>query len=332
MSLKARAWALLAIPTLIWGLSYPISRVALDHLSPWAYTGLRFLFGALSLLPLALRQRRRPAPLAYTGKHSPRLWLWTGLLTGFLLSCGAVMQTYGLARLPSGQVGFLTAVYSSLVPVLALVIGFVPRLLVLVGMLVSFIGLFFLAGGVAVFGPAGGLVMAANFFWAAQIVTAGYFAAKVNTWLYILAQNLSAGLLVTGLAAIGGFLPTWEVFWQTLPFTMWGILSAGVAYVCQTQAQKSVSSTTVAVISPLQIVIAAAAGVVFLGEVMTGRMIWGASIIILGSLIAQLAREAVPLTADHPYYRLINRLRLVLAAASVGVVASLLVWSVTAYN
>ena len=155
---------------------------------------------------------------------------------------------------------------------------------------------------------------------------------KVNAWLFTLAQNLTAGLFMTTLAAFGGFLPTWEIFFQTLPFTMWGILSAGVGNLCQTLAQRNLSSTTVAVLSPLQTVIAAVAGMIFLNEVMTGRMIWGASIIILGSLIAQLAREASPLTPDHAYFRLLNRLRLVLAVVAVGALLSLVTWSAAAYS
>ncbi|MDR3037754.1 MAG: DMT family transporter, partial [Candidatus Adiutrix sp.] len=147
MSLKTKALILLAVPTLIWGLTYPIGRVALEQLSPWAFSGLRFLFGALSLAPLALKQRRRPAPLAYTGDHSPRLWLWSGLLVGLILSCGSIMQLYGMTRMSAGQASFISALYASLVPVLALMFGFVPRLPVIAGILVGFIGLYLLTGG-----------------------------------------------------------------------------------------------------------------------------------------------------------------------------------------
>ena len=281
-------------------------------------------------MPLALRQRRRPAPLAYTGDHSPRLWLWSGLGVGVILSCGSLMQLYGMTRLSAGQVSFITTLYGSLVPVLALVLGFVPRPPVVVGLLVGFAGLYLLTGGgAASFGPAEGLVMAANFFWAAQIVVAGHFAAKVNPWLFIMAQNLAAGILLTALAALGGFLPSWEVFWRTLPFTMWGILSAGVAYLCQTLAQRDISSTTVAVFSPLQTVIAAAAGVFFLGESVTSGMVWGAAIIILGSLIAQSGRDSVRLTPGRRHYRLLNGLRLILGALILTAAVGLPVWALT---
>jgi drug/metabolite transporter (DMT)-like permease len=328
---KIRALLLLGLALLIWGLTYPISRVGLEELSPPAFSGLRYLFGALSLLPMALGQRRRPAPLAYTGGHSRWLWLWAGCLVGLILSFGSIMQAYALVRLPSGQVSFITSLYCSLVPVLALVLGVVPRPLVLAGLAVSLVGLYLLTGGGAAgLGPSAGLVMAANFFWAAQIVAAGHFVAKVNTWLFILAQSLAAGLLMTGAAAIAGLLPTWEVLVKTLPYTMWGMLSAGVAYLCQTMAQRELSDTAVAVLSPLQCVIAALAGSMFLGEVMTGRMICGAAIIVLGSLLGQAAREAVRLTPEHRRFKLLNRLRLVLGALSAITVLILVSWAIAA--
>jgi len=331
VSAKTKALLLLGLTVLIWGLSYPIGRLALRDLSPPAFSGLRFLFGALSFLPLAVRHRRRTSPLAYTGRHSPRLWLWGGFLNGFLLSCGTILQACAMAQLPAGQVSFITALYSSLVPVMALVMGFVPRPLVLAGLLVSLTGLYLLTGGAeAGLGPAAGLAMAANFFWAAQIVASGYFVAKVNAWLLTLAQTIAAGLLMTGAAAAAGLMPTWEIFFKTLPYTMWGILSAGVAYLCQTIAQREISATTVAVISPLQCVVAALAGLIFLGEIMTARMVWGAAVIILGSLLAQAARDAVRLTPEHRHFEFWNRLRLVLGVLSAATVLGLLAWSIAA--
>jgi drug/metabolite transporter (DMT)-like permease len=319
----------MGLTVLIWGLSYPICRMALRDLSPPAFSGLRFLFGALSILPMAIRHRRRPSPLAYTGRLSPLLWLWGGLFNGFILSCGTILQACAMTQLSAGQVSFITSLYSSLVPVMALVMGFVPRPLVLAGLMVSLAGLYLLTGGAeAGLGPAAGLAMAANFFWAAQIVASGYFVAKVNAWLLTLAQTIAAGLLMTGAAAVAGLMPTWEIFIKTLPYTMWGMLSAGVAYLCQTIAQRDLSATTVAVISPLQCVIAALSGLVFLGEIMTGRMVLGAAVIIMGSLLAQAARDAVRLTPDHRHFKFWNRLRKILGVLSAVTVLALLAWSI----
>jgi drug/metabolite transporter (DMT)-like permease len=154
--------------------------------------------------------------------------------------------------------------------------------------------------------------------------------SKVNAWLFTFGQSLAAGLLMTGAASVIDLMPAWEVFIKTLPYTMWGILSAGVAYLCQAMAQRDLSATAVAVLTPLQCVIAALAGLIFLGEIMTGRMIWGAALIVLGSLLGQAAREAVRLTPDHKRFRVWDRLRRVLGIFCTVTVLALLVWAIAA--
>ena len=330
MSPKLRALIFLFTATLIWGFSYPIGRAALEHLTPWAYGGLRFMFGSLSLMPLALKQRRRPAPLAYMGQDSPLLWLWAGMLSGLCLSCGAVLQLYGLSRIPASQVGFITTLYVSMVPILAFINGYIPRPLILVGLGVGLIGLYLLTGGsTGGFGKNQALLLVADVFWATQVIITGHFAGRVNTWMFSLSQAMTSCLLTLGLAFAGGFMPGWSIFFQTLPFTMWGIISVGVAYTCQAIAQREVSSTSAALIFPLQSVIGAVAGVVFLNEYMNGRMVTGAAIIVLGCIIAQFAKESAKVEPDHKYWRHLKAARitvgLLMGLATIGA----FIWAVT---
>lgn len=328
MSPKIRALMFLLISAFIWGFSYPIGRAALEHLTPWAYGGLRFMFGTLSLIPIALRKRRSPAPLAYTGNISPYLWLWGGMLGGLCLSCGAVMQLYGLSQIPASKVGFITTLYVSMVPVLAFVAGYMPRLLIVVGLGIGLVGLYLLTGGSSGgFGRNEAMILVADVFWALQVIITGHFAARVNTWLFSLSQAMTSCFLVLGLAIVGGYMPTWTVFFKTLPFTMWGIMSVGVAYTCQALAQREISSTSAALIFPLQSVIGAGAGVLFLGEHMSSRMIIGAGVIVLGCLIAQFARESTVIDPANKYYRPIRYARLSLGAIIGLFTISAFIWS-----
>ena len=47
---RAELWLLLA--AVIWGFAFVAQRVGMDHVGPFTYNGVRFLIGALSLLPL----------------------------------------------------------------------------------------------------------------------------------------------------------------------------------------------------------------------------------------------------------------------------------------
>lgn len=331
MSPKLRALLFLLFAALIWGFSYPIGKLALKELTPWAYAGLRFMFGTLSLLPIVLRRRRQPAPTAYAGNDSPRLWLWSGALGGVCLSIGAILQLTAMSRMQASEVGFITTLYVSLVPVLAFVIGYMPRLLVIVGLSIGLVGLALLTGGVnpGALGKNAALVLAADVFWALQVIITGRFAGRVNTWLFSLAQAMTSSILVLTLAFFTDNLPTWNVFLHTLPFTMWGILSVGVAYTCQTLAQRDISPTSAALIFPLQSVIGATAGVFLMGEVMTRNMIIGAAVIVIGTLVAQFARESAPVTMEHKHWKPILAARwgvgLLLGLGTAGAMA----WALT---
>ncbi|MBL8968370.1 MAG: EamA family transporter, partial [Spirochaetaceae bacterium] len=52
---------LLTLTAVIWGFAFVAQRVGMDHVGPFAYNGVRFALGALSLLPLWVFLRRRPA-------------------------------------------------------------------------------------------------------------------------------------------------------------------------------------------------------------------------------------------------------------------------------
>ena len=43
---------MLLVTAAIWGFAFVAQRVAMDHMGPFSFNGVRFLLGAISLLPL----------------------------------------------------------------------------------------------------------------------------------------------------------------------------------------------------------------------------------------------------------------------------------------
>jgi drug/metabolite transporter (DMT)-like permease len=70
----------------VWGSSFAVQRVAATQVGPFLYTGLRFLVGALALLPL---MGRRLSGLS-------RCELWGGVLAGSVVFAGSLLQQVGL--------------------------------------------------------------------------------------------------------------------------------------------------------------------------------------------------------------------------------------------
>ena len=329
MTPKVRALILLVLATVIWGFSHPIAQVAMREIDVLAYGGLRNFFGALSLLPFALKQWRRPVPGAYTGNYFPYLWVWSGLLAGVCLCAGAVLQLYALVHLPTTQVGFITSLYVSMVPVLAFVIsGYIPRFLVVFGLGLGVVGLYFLTGGdSAPMDKRVGMVLIADLLFAFHILINGYFAPRVNTWLFSLSQATTCSAIFFVLAFFADQLPTSEVFWGTILFSMWGILSVGVAYSFQSMALKYLSPSLTAMVFPLQAVVSAAVGTYFLGEIMTSRMIVGGAIIIVGCVVAQFSRDSIQVTSEHKYWKPVNYLRLTVGGMVILGTVLIFIWS-----
>ena len=112
-----KAEALLLLAAVIWGFAFVAQRVSTDHVGPFTYNGVRFLLGALSLLPLLWLIRRSAAPMGF-GRW--RRMLAGGLLAGLMMFAGASLQLIGIAHTTAGKAGFISGLCVVIVPLLGL--------------------------------------------------------------------------------------------------------------------------------------------------------------------------------------------------------------------
>src|SRR6478609_4847035 len=128
--------ALLAI-TALWGSTFLVVHLAMQHSGPWFFVGLRF--AVAGLLGLVVFHR------ALRGMR----WrdIGAGAAIGVSIALGYGLQTMGLQTISSSTSAFITALYVPLVPLLQwLVFRRAPRPLTLVGVALAFVGLLLLAG------------------------------------------------------------------------------------------------------------------------------------------------------------------------------------------
>ena len=93
--------------------------ITMNYIEPFAFNGVRFLLGGLSLLPLiAWLARGRPIP---PPTEPGRLWLGSAI-AGTLLFVAATLQQVGLLYTTAAQAGFITGLYLVLVPILGLLL------------------------------------------------------------------------------------------------------------------------------------------------------------------------------------------------------------------
>ncbi|MDR2142286.1 MAG: DMT family transporter [Deltaproteobacteria bacterium] len=307
MSDKTKSILLLLTAAIIWGVSYPLNRRALaDQISPFGFSGLRYLFGWLALAPVALRLGRRSAQASYFTQVHKYCWLWGGLLAGLILGVGNGIQNYGLALTTATKAGFLNSLYVALVPMFGLILGIIPARLVWVGLSVSLLGLFLIShpGSEGSFNRGDAYIIVSDLFWATHVFVLGFFTVRVSPWLFIFSQTLFGCLVSFLFAELTGGWPTMAQFALIWPYAAWGIFSVSGAYLCQALAQRRAATPTlVALIMQAQSVVAAITGVIFLGEAVTGLLVLGALLMIGGTLLAQLHTDSTKLSPDHPHYR-----------------------------
>ncbi len=114
---KRRLWADLALllVAFIWGVAFVVQRVAAAEVQAFVFNGVRFLLGALVILPFASIQARRRAE---SGEMNWNLSSLTGrkylpgvLLAGLLLASGAAFQQIGIKYTTASNAGFITGLY-----------------------------------------------------------------------------------------------------------------------------------------------------------------------------------------------------------------------------
>lgn len=317
---RLRASLLLLLVAFIWGSAFVAQKTAFPEagsegggdpeLGPLAFTGLRFLLGALIVLPFALREGRR-ATTSGAGPM-PRRWVVAFGGVGVVLFLAAWTQQIGIIGTSVTNAGFLTAVYVPLVPVLGLALFRQPvRPIIWFGALGSLTGAWFLTGaaGVGLSALSAGdlWVLVSALFWALHVILVGQSMARLPRPLTLATVQFAAcALLGCGAAALlePTTLAGLGAVWPELLYA--GGLSVGVAYTLQVVAQRHTPPAAAALILSTEMVFAALAGAVALGERLAPGQWIGAALILASILVVEVSaavagrRRGPGPAASHP--------------------------------
>jgi len=296
MMRKRRLWADLAllIAALIWGVAFVIQRIAAVEVQAFVFNGIRFLVGALVILPFAFgRAMRRAGPGEMgwkTGGRMPGKYLPGVLLAGLLLASGAALQQVGLKYTTASNAGFITGLYVVLVPIFLTFGGRhkLPRPMVWVAAFLSAFGLFLLSTGGQIRANRGDiLVMFSAIFWACHVILIDWMVRRVEVMQFAVGQYLVCGLAPLGLGLYlepGALQPALSNWWL---LAYMGVISVGIGYTLQAAGQRVAPPADTAIILSMEAVFAALGGWLFLDESLAPLQLLGCGSILLGMLLAQ---------------------------------------------
>lgn len=285
---RPQANLLLLLVALIWGTTFVAQQIVMKDIGPFVYTGIRFLLGALVVLPMAWREfdRLRGRGVAI-GRRDLLLW---GCL-GVLLFGGAVLQQIGIAGTSVSNAGFFTALYMPMVPLLAWALHRQrPHSSLWPAIAGSLAGTFLLSGGeLSALAEGDFWVLASTLFWAAHVLYVGRVAAQKGAPILVAcAQFVTCGVLSLLWGGISEPFNA-EGIASGLPAILYGgVLSVGVGFTLQVVAQRHTRAADAAVLLSAETVFAGVAGALFLDERLGAMQLTGCLLILASILAVQL--------------------------------------------
>ncbi|MGR5900112.1 DMT family transporter [Bacillus cereus] len=274
----------------IWGATFVVVQNAMSFVGPFTFNGIRFLFAGIILLfvQIIFSQKTSKQEL----KHSSL----AGLMVGFFLFVGYLLQTFGLLYTTSSKAGFLTGLSIVMVPILSFIfLKQKATIFIVLGIAVATTGLYLLTAADSFQLNIGDiLVLGCAVAFAAHILINGFFSKKISPLLLSTSQVLAVGIF----SSICAFLfEDWEKLFsislwtnQSFLFALFltALFATSIAFFIQTSAQKHTSPTRVAIIFAMEPVFAALTGVLVANEQLSISAIIGCLCIFLGMIFVEL--------------------------------------------
>ncbi len=270
----------LLLVTLVWGATFPVLKIATAQLSGVEVSALRFLLAAACMLPLAWKLPRRT---------------WRdGALLGALVLVSYVAQAYGLETISSNRSAFLTSLNVLMVPLLGLVFGARPTLVMLLAAALA-------CAGIGLMSWEGGSDLLAD-------ASTVFGALAYALYVIVLSQRsarhpprqLAAAQIVwmAVLACLWMLLDAWGTDkLQTLPQRLNGEIVGGLAYLgvvatagmlfLQAWAQRTVAADKAALVYAMEPVFAALFAWAWLSEALTLRAALGGAMVVFAVLLSE---------------------------------------------
>lgn len=277
----------------IWGTAFVAQRAGMEHIGPLTFMATRYMLAVISIGIVAYlyfcMNKKKYAMSLSRPKHDKTTTIVSGLVTGSILFVASSMQQTGLVYSSAGKVGFITALYIIIVPILG--IFFKKRVgpLTWLGVVLATVGLYLLTMKEGLSMEYGDfIVLMASFIWAVHILVIDYYSNKVEP-LYMSFLQFFVAMILSSIAMFLWEKPEWSGIWDARVSIFYaGVFSAGVGYTLQMIAQKNTDPTIASLILSLEAVFGALGGYFLLNEVLSTKELIGCVVMFIAILIAQI--------------------------------------------
>lgn len=271
---------MLLITAIVWGSGFVVTAIALEYLTAYQVMAGRFILAAI-ILSLLFGKKF---------KTFTKSIVWKGVILGTILYIGFALQTVGLEYTTPSKNAFLTAVNVVIVPLIAYLVykRKVDRFET-VGSIITLIGIACLSlQGSMTINIGDALSLACAVAFAFDIFYTNHFVKKEDALSLTIVQFITASLIAVVVVFIQGDIPTTFEKGALYSIIYLAVFSTTIAYVFQNMAFQYTTATKGAIILSLESFFGMLLSVLFLHEVLTGRMIVGAALIMIAIFITEL--------------------------------------------
>jgi len=271
---------MLLVTAIVWGSGFVITAIALEYLTAYQVMAGRFILAAIILTTI----------FGYRLKKASKSVIWKGIILGTILYIAFALQTVGLQYTTPSKNAFLTAVNVIVVPLIAYAV-YKRRIdgYEIIGSIMAIVGIGFLSlQGSLTMNIGDALSLACAVAFAFDIFCTNLFVQKEDAIALTIIQFITASLLGILVVASQGDIPTTFEKEAIYSIIYLAIFSTTLAYLFQNVANQYTSATKAAIILSTESFFGMVLSVIFLHEVLTGRMVVGAILILLAILIAEV--------------------------------------------
>ena len=274
---------MLLVTAIVWGSGFVVTAIALEYLTAYQVMAGRFLLASIILTVL----------FGARLKKASRSVIWKGALLGTILYIAFALQTVGLQYTTPSKNAFLTAVNVLVVPLIAYAVykRKVDRFEV-IGAVTALIGIALLSLQSSFTMNIGDiLTLLCAVAFAFDIFYTNKFVQNEDAILLTIIQFISAAVISALFVLVRGDIPTSIESIGTgglFSIVYLAVFSTIVAYLFQNIAFKYTSATQGAIILSMESFFGMVFSVVFLHEVLTGRMVIGAALILAAIIFSEV--------------------------------------------
>ncbi|NOV02664.1 DMT family transporter [Paenibacillus planticolens] len=286
---RSKTIGLIAFLVVVWGISWPIYKIALAYTPPLLFAGMRTLIGGLLLACLYIPKWKQ-----IRWKANWPVYLLSSVFNVILFYA---LQTIGLLYMPSGLFSVIVYLQPVLVGILAWIwLGEAMNALKILGLLIGFLGVAAvsaggLSGHVAILGIV--LALITSLAWSIGTVYVKKVSHRVDSIWLVAFQCMLGGIVLT---TLGSSTEQWSAITWNTPYlvglifgAVFGIAASWVVYFTLVHSGDASKVASYTFLVPLISVIS---GTLFLHEPFSVYLLLG--LVLIAISIYMVNRKAKP--------------------------------------